>query len=202
MADTKISALTAVVTPAGTDTLACVQGGVTKKLTVTQVLAAGDSPITASDFIGTIGATTPAAGAFTTVTASTSLIASGIIRGFGGTVDSAAFQPGTDANTGLYWVGADSCGITCGGVLAVNWSETTGVITSAFTDNVGVGGTLAVTGGFGCNAAAVQTAYASGGALNSYTTGAYGLNSDANMSALHAMVVAIRAALVANGIMS
>ena len=66
MADTKISALTAVVTPAGTDTLAAVQGGVTKKLTVTQLLAAGDSPITGSDFIGTIGATTPAAGAFTT----------------------------------------------------------------------------------------------------------------------------------------
>lgn len=31
---------------------------------------------------------------------------------------------------------------------------------------------------------------------------AFGLDSGANMSALHAMVVAIRAALVANGIMS
>ncbi len=34
----KISQLTAVVTPAGTDTLAAVQGSTTKKLTVTQLL--------------------------------------------------------------------------------------------------------------------------------------------------------------------
>jgi hypothetical protein len=61
---------------------------------------------------------------------------------------------------------------------------------------------LTVVGAFGCNAAAAQTAYASGGALAAYATGAYGLNSDANMSALHALVVKMRAALVANGIMS
>jgi len=64
------------------------------------------------------------------------------------------------------------------------------------------GGTLAVTGGFGCNGQAAQTAYASGGALVAYATGAFGLDSDANMSALHALVVAMRAALVADGIMS
>lgn len=63
-------------------------------------------------------------------------------------------------------------------------------------------GGFTVVGAFGCNAAAAQTAYASGGALAAYATGAFGLNSDANMSALHAMVVKIRAALVANGIMS
>jgi len=63
-------------------------------------------------------------------------------------------------------------------------------------------GSVTVTTGFGCNAAAAQTAYASGGALNAYVTGGFGLDSDANMSALHAMVVAIRAALVANGVMS
>jgi len=68
--------------------------------------------------------------------------------------------------------------------------------------NTSLGGTLAVTGGFGCNAAAAQTAYASGGALAAYTTGAFGLDSDANMTALHALVVAMRAALVANGILS
>jgi len=61
---------------------------------------------------------------------------------------------------------------------------------------------LIVDGAFGCNAAAAQTAYASGGALAAYATGAYGLNSDVNMSALHALVVKMRAALVANGIMS
>ena len=62
--------------------------------------------------------------------------------------------------------------------------------------------TLAVTGGFGCNGTAAQTAYASGGALAAYGAGANGLDSGANMSALHALVVSIRAALVANGIMS
>jgi len=59
-----------------------------------------------------------------------------------------------------------------------------------------------VVGGFGCNAATAQTAYASGGALAAYGAGANGFDSGANASALHAMVVAVRAALVANGIMS
>ena len=61
---------------------------------------------------------------------------------------------------------------------------------------------LTVTGAFGCNTKAAQTAFASGGALAGYVTGVFGLDSGANMSALHALVVAIRAALVANGIMS
>jgi hypothetical protein len=39
----KISQLTAVVTPAGTDTLAAVQGSTTKKLTVTQLLTLAGS---------------------------------------------------------------------------------------------------------------------------------------------------------------
>ncbi len=61
---------------------------------------------------------------------------------------------------------------------------------------------LAINAGFGCNTKAAQTAVASGGALAVYGAGANGLDTGANMSALHAMVVAIRAALVANGIMS
>ena len=48
MADAKISALPAVATPAGTDLVAAVQGGTTKKLTVAQALLAGDSPATLS----------------------------------------------------------------------------------------------------------------------------------------------------------
>jgi hypothetical protein len=40
----KISQLTAVVTPAGTDTLAAVQGSTTKKLTVTQLLTLAGNP--------------------------------------------------------------------------------------------------------------------------------------------------------------
>ncbi len=61
---------------------------------------------------------------------------------------------------------------------------------------------LNVVAGFGCNTKAAQAAYASGGALNAYGAGANGFDSGANASALHAMVVSIRAALVANGIMS
>ena len=63
-------------------------------------------------------------------------------------------------------------------------------------------GALKVATGFGCNSKTEQTAYASGGALAAYGAGANGFDSGANASALHAMVVSIRAALVANGIMS
>ena len=65
-----------------------------------------------------------------------------------------------------------------------------------------VAGDLRCSTGFGCNGATPQTAYASGGALAAYATGAFGLDSDAHMAALHALVVNMRAALVANGIMS
>lgn len=63
-------------------------------------------------------------------------------------------------------------------------------------------GGVKVAGAFGCNAAAAQTAYASGGALAAYGAGANGLDTAAHMQALYNLVVAIRAALVANGIMS
>jgi hypothetical protein len=65
-----------------------------------------------------------------------------------------------------------------------------------------VTGTLKATTAFGCNSKAAQTAFASGGALNAYGAGLNGFDTGANASALYAMVVAIRAALVANGIMS
>ena len=77
------------------------------------------------------------------------------------------------------------------------------VTAATFTNgNTTLGGTLTVTGAFGCNTKAAQTAYVSGGALAAYGAGANGLDSGANMSALHALVVNIRAALVADGIMS
>ena len=88
-----------------------------------------------------------------------------------------------------------------GGNLRVG-STTAPTVALDVTGAVKVSTTATVTGAFGCNAATAQTAYASGGALNAYSTGVFGLNSDANMSALHALVVKIRAALVANGIMS
>ena len=70
------------------------------------------------------------------------------------------------------------------------------------TYNLDITGNLRCSTGFGCNGTIPQTAYVSGGALAAYVTGAFGLDSAANMSALHALVVKIRAALVANGIMS
>ena len=75
-----------------------------------------------------------------------------------------------------------------------------GALTNRLT--IAAAGEVTVAGAFGINGAAAQAAYASGGALAAYGTGAFGLDSGANMSALHALVVKIRAALVANGIMS
>ena len=63
-------------------------------------------------------------------------------------------------------------------------------------------GNVTIAAGLGCNGKSAQTAYASGGALAAYGTGAYGFDTAAHASALYAMVVSIRAALVANGIMS
>jgi hypothetical protein len=61
---------------------------------------------------------------------------------------------------------------------------------------------LKVTGGFSCNNVTPQSAYPSGGALAAYGAGANGFDTGAHASELHALVVKIRAALVANGIMS
>jgi hypothetical protein len=57
-------------------------------------------------------------------------------------------------------------------------------------------------GAFACNNASPQTPAASGGALNAYSDGTHGLDTLANMQALYTLVVNMRAALVANGIMS
>jgi len=67
---------------------------------------------------------------------------------------------------------------------------------------VDINGDLHVADKFGCNGANPQADVASGGALAAYVTGAFGLDSDAHMKAMYDLVVAIRAALVANGIMS
>jgi hypothetical protein len=55
--------------------------------------------------------------------------------------------------------------------------------------------------GFGCNGAAAQTAYASGGTVST-TAGLFGFGSDVERAALTTLVANIRLALVANGIMS
>lgn len=72
----------------------------------------------------------------------------------------------------------------------------------SLTANSGAFTTVQSSGGAGFNGAPPQTAAASGGALAAYGAGANGLDTAAHMSALHALVVSIRAALVANGIMS
>jgi len=89
---------------------------------------------------------------------------------------------------------------TCRDPGRVDW-ERPGKI-GALTANSGAFTTVQSSGGAGFNGAAPQTAVASGGALAAYGAGANGLDTAAHMSALHALVVSIRAALVANGIMS
>lgn len=63
-------------------------------------------------------------------------------------------------------------------------------------------GSLALTGGFGCNGATAQASADAGAALAAFADGTHGLDSEAHMTALFNLVVAMRDALVANGIMS
>ena len=102
-------------------------------------------------------------------------------------------------NTDKFTVAASTGNTSIGGTLALLGNFA--INTNRFTVNATTGA-VTVYGGFGCNGQTAQTAYASGGALAAYAAGANGLSSGAEMSALHAMVVSIRAALVANGIMS
>jgi hypothetical protein len=107
---------------------------------------------------------------------------------------------GTDTFQEYYWDGAAWQYVTPDASTTVRGVVTTGA--QSFAGDKTFTSSVAVTGAFGCNAQAVQTAYASGGALAGYVTGAFGLDSDAHMQALFDLVVKIRAALVANGILS
>lgn len=64
-----------------------------------------------------------------------------------------------------------------------------------------IGGSLTVTGAFGCNGKTAQAGVTAGAAPAAYVTGAFGLDSDANMHAFYDLVIAMRAALLANGIL-
>jgi hypothetical protein len=57
-------------------------------------------------------------------------------------------------------------------------------------------------GNFGCNGKTAQGSYASGGALSAYAAGNNGFDTAAHAAEVHALLVKIRAALVADGIMS
>jgi hypothetical protein len=113
-----------------------------------------------------------------------------------------AYMTFRTASTARWYAGMSAAGGTgnfdiynnIGGANALSIDKTSSLIT--------LGAALKVTTGFGCNSKTAQTAFASGGALNAYGAGANGFDTGANASALYAMVVAIRAALVANGTMS
>jgi hypothetical protein len=77
-----------------------------------------------------------------------------------------------------------------------------GGTSAAGNGNLLVDGTGTIAGAFGCNSKTAQTPYASGGALSAYSAGTCGFDTDAHAQEIHTLVTNIRAALVANGIMS
>jgi hypothetical protein len=94
----------------------------------------------------------------------------------------------------LYTDSSIFCGTTSGG-LHVGGTSDPG------DNNLLVDGTTTVTGAFGCNTKAAQTAYATG-AWDAPGAGAYGADSAAHFAALVLLVQKLQAALVANGICS
>lgn len=155
--------------------------GVTFPVTGTLATLAGAEALTNKTYNGnswTAGTGTLAVAAGKTFTASNTLTVtatdgSTLAIGSGGTLGTAAYT-----SSGAYAPLAGSAG-------------------QNFSAN-----TLTAAGAFGCNGATAQAAYASGGALAAYGAGANGFDTAGHASALYAMVVAIRAALVANGTMS
>lgn len=149
---------------------------------------------------GPIGATTPSTGKFTTVDATNSVGAAASVayRLFDASGNYSFGMGPTNTEGFINYNSGTASNASFGHRWNINSVEVakvdgTGLFTVASLKSVA---------GFGCNGKAAQTAVASGGALNAYGAGANGLDTGANMSALHAMVVAIRAALVADGIMS
>jgi len=102
-------------------------------------------------------------------------------------------QTGTITNLYGLYLGA----VVTGGTVTNQYA-----IYSANTALSYFAGSLQTNLGFGCNSKTAQTAYASGGALSGYVTGAFGYDSAAHAQEIHTLLVNIRAALVANGIMS
>lgn len=142
---------------------------------------------------GALGSTTPNSALFTTLTAS------GLINAGSGQLEIARNL--TDLGTRRNWgwqtetvVAGDMClfvsttntGSPYAGTQIAQWTATG----------------LKVAVAFGCNNATPQAAAASGAALAAYAAGANGLSSGANMQALVDKVIAMDAALKANGILS
>lgn len=112
--------------------------------------------------------------------------------------DTAAFGVGALAQI----VATETWAVGAHGSKWVFHTVATGATAGALAMTIDQDKSVTVVGKFGCNGATAQAAVASGGALAAYGAGANGLDSGANMAAMHALVVAMRAALVANGVMS
>ena len=69
---------------------------------------------------GAIGTDTPAAGRFTTVTATEQLL----VPGGSANAPGVAFSPDTDGNTGFYFLAQNLFGVTAGGVTVGRFSST------------------------------------------------------------------------------
>lgn len=152
MADQDLTVLTAVVTPAGTDLLYTVQGGVDKKISVTQInsLVGGADPSLLGD-----GSNSAPSYSFTSNTGDglylqqagvMSLVLGGSaterwkITGtqFGGAISGSPrilnavtsstipniIIANSDTNTGLGWVSADKANLIAGNAPCLQWAET------------------------------------------------------------------------------
>jgi len=78
----------------------------------------------------------------------------------------------------------------------------TGATSGAFSTALTVGTTLTVTGGFGCNTKAAQTAATANAAIAATAGAAYTATEQTMINDLKALTNQIRAALVANGVMT
>ena len=113
-----------------------------------------------------------------------------------------ALYTNTTEKVRIMWNGNVGIGTTSPlSKLSINGGLHVGGDSDAGDDNLLVDGTLTVAGAFGCNTKTAQTAYASGGAVTT-NAGLFGFASDTERSNLSILVSNIRAALVANGIMS
>jgi len=132
MADTKISALPAVVAPVGTDEFACHQAGVTKKETKTQITAATDAALAAD--VANLAAhiamtTTPIHGSSAVAAANTLAhrnatgdLAATDFNAVAGTAANPSYTFTVDPDTGLYRFAANGLGIATGGVHRAHWN--------------------------------------------------------------------------------
>ena len=129
---TAVAGTTTLTLPAATDTL--VGKATTDTLT--------NKTLTGAVMNGTVGATTPAAGAFTSITASTTLGVTGVATFSAGTAALPAITTTGDTNTGIFFSAADTINISTGGADKGRFSSNAnGVFTVGTQSSVGSIGT-------------------------------------------------------------